>query len=562
MHRRLAAILAADVVGYSSLMNEDEAATLSALRQLRTELFGPTFAGHQGKLVKSMGDGWLVEFASAVDAVNCAMQLQDRLAGHDRVKLRIGVHVGDVAHEDDDIFGNGVIVAARLEAFAKPGAVAISDTAYFSLDGTLKPSFEDAGEHMLKNIDRAVNVWTRAAPREAVLLETMSVLGIENRAGFPALTIKPVSTSDERPELRELADALTADLGTFLGATRWLMTSTQNDPIDEGYVLQAILRGRLDRVRLEVRLFEPVGRLYWSAKFDGDLTVSFDWQDEVSGEVAGGALAKILDLEKRKLLDKPLNDMTAQECNMRGLMEFEEVSRDSTAESLKYYAAAIDKKPGFAEAYSDAILMLLSAQAMGLTDVARLYMTRFDDWLRAAAPFAAASPMLELAIATVKYVRERDAARLRRAIRDALRQAPFASEVIWICGWGYVWLGEPEEALACFRKGERFFRFNPWAVAMLGGAAVACVQAGDDDEAVAYAHRGLEISTEYGAFYRALAAAYAHMGQHQNAAAALKEALRLVPDDSIASGRSRSGYADTAASRRYFEGLRLAGMPE
>lgn len=562
MHRRLAAIVAADIVGYSSLMSEDEAATLATLRQLRAELFGPTIAGHRGKLVKNMGDGWLVEFASAVDAVNCAMQLQDRLANHAKVKLRIGVHVGDITHENNDIFGNGVNVAARLEAFSEPGAVAISDTAYFSLDGTLKPSFEDAGQQQLKNIDRPVQVWTRAAPRQAVMRETMSVLGIENRTGFPALTVRPVSTSDQRPELHELADALTADLGTFLGATRWLMTSTHDEPTDKGYILQAVLRGRLDRLRLEVRLFEPVGRLYWTAKFDGDLTHSFDWQDEVGAQVAGEALAKILDLERREILDKSLDDMTAQECNMRGLMEFEVVSRDSTAESLKYYAAAIDKKPGFAEAYADAILMLLSAQAMGLKDVVELYAARFDGWLQAAAPFASASPMLDLAIATANYVRERDAARLRRAIRDALRQAPFASEVIWICGWGYVWLGEPEEALACFRKGERSFRFNPWAVAMLGGAAVACVQAGHDEEAVAYARRGLEISTEYGAFYRALAAAHAHMGQHQNAASALKEALRLVPGDSISSGRSRSGYADTAAARRYFEGLGLAGMPE
>ena len=126
-HRRLAAILAADVVGYSKLMGEDEASTLTALRRLRREVFAPLIEAHGGSLVKSMGDGWLVEFVSAVDAVSCALQVQDRLTDHEIIKLRIGVHIGDVVHEDEDIFGDAVNVAARLEEVAEPGSVAISD---------------------------------------------------------------------------------------------------------------------------------------------------------------------------------------------------------------------------------------------------------------------------------------------------------------------------------------------------------------------------------------------------------------------------------------------------
>ena len=147
MRRRLAAILAADVVGYSSLVGEDQEATLIALRQFRSELFDPAIAGHRGKIVKSMGDGWLVEFLSAADAVTCAMHIQDRLVGHDVFKLRIGIHIGDVLYEAQDIMGDGVNVAARLEAFAEAGAVAISESTYFSLDGTLRPSFDDNGTH-------------------------------------------------------------------------------------------------------------------------------------------------------------------------------------------------------------------------------------------------------------------------------------------------------------------------------------------------------------------------------------------------------------------------------
>jgi len=164
MERRLAAILAADIADYSRIVGDDEVGALAALRSFRAEVFGPTVAGHHGKIVKSMGDGWLVEFGSAVEAVNCAIQIQDRVSGHELLALRIGVHIGDVVHEEEDIFGDGVNVAARLEAWADPGGIAISDPAYSSLDGTLTPSFDDAGRQELKNIARPLRIWTKSAP--------------------------------------------------------------------------------------------------------------------------------------------------------------------------------------------------------------------------------------------------------------------------------------------------------------------------------------------------------------------------------------------------------------
>ena len=157
--RKLAAILAADVVGYSRLIAEDEARTLDALRALRRESFEPLVTEHRGEVVKRMGDGWLVSFVSVVDAATCAIQVQERLAGHDRIKLRIGVHLGDIVHEDEDIYGDGVNIAARLQEIAEPGSVMISGTAYESIVGRLDSKFEDAGEQSLKNIARAVRAW-------------------------------------------------------------------------------------------------------------------------------------------------------------------------------------------------------------------------------------------------------------------------------------------------------------------------------------------------------------------------------------------------------------------
>jgi len=149
MTRRLAAILAADIIGYSKLMGEDEAGTLAALRRLRSEAFSPAVASKRGKIIKSMGDGWLVTFDSAEDAVTCAMHVQDRLTTVPTIKLRIGVHTGDVVHQDEDVFGDGVNIAARLEEISPHGGVAISDAVWGALDGTLKPSFDDQGEKAL-----------------------------------------------------------------------------------------------------------------------------------------------------------------------------------------------------------------------------------------------------------------------------------------------------------------------------------------------------------------------------------------------------------------------------
>jgi adenylate cyclase len=557
--RRLAAILAADVVGYSALMAADEAGTLAALRQLRSEVFGPAVAGHRGRVVKSMGDGWLVEFASAVDAVSCAMQMQDRLAGHEAIRLRIGVHIGDVTHEDDDIFGDGVNVAARLEGLAEPGTVVISDAVRGALDGTLRPSFDDRGEHRLKNIDRPVRVWVRGGIGAAV--QAGAGAG-DGRGGFPRLAIRPVARSDDRAEVVELADALTGDLGVFLGALRWLVSSTEERPPPGGYVLNPVLRSRGDRLRLEVRLSDPAGEVCWSGRYDGELADSFDWQDATVEDIANHVPGLILEIEKRKTVGKPVEALTAAECYLRGLLSVASTSREAFTEQLTYLAAAIEKGAGPAGAYADGIFIYCAVASVGLRDLTARFTARFERWQAEAAPLAELDPLLDLSLATAAYQREGDGAQLRRSVRNALRLAPRVIEVLNFCGWSFVWLGEPEEALDCFRRCERLTRFSPWLAPMFGGAALAAVQAGRDDDAIAYARRGMEVTQDYAALWRALASAHANKGQHEEAKAALAEALRLLPDDSIAFGRRRSGYPDTPGTRRYFEGLRLAGMPE
>ena len=196
VRRSLAAVLAADMVGYSRQMNDDAVRTLASLRRLRVELFGPLVAGHHGKLANSMGDGWIVTFTSAVDAVTCAMRVQDKLILEPEVELRIGIHMGDVIRQGDEIFGDSINIAARLQELCAPGGLVISDAVFGGLDGTLRPAFDAGGDHDLKNIPLPVRIWTRGG-----LVGASEARALKKRSGFPP-NIRSCCPSDPPPAWR------------------------------------------------------------------------------------------------------------------------------------------------------------------------------------------------------------------------------------------------------------------------------------------------------------------------------------------------------------------------
>lgn len=559
MQRRLAAILAADIFGYSRLMGADEAAMLDALRRMRIEIFAPTVAALRGQIVKSMGDGWLVEFSAVSDAVNCALQVQDRLADHATIKLRIGVHIGDVTHVDEDIYGDGVNVASRLESIADPGGVAISDLVFSSLDGTLAPSFDDAGERVLKNIARPVRIWTRGA-RNAAPAAAGSVA--EGRAGFPRLAIQPVATSDSRLEVRELAEALTGDLVSYLGSVRWLVSGAADEPDAKGYVLRAALRIRGERLRLEARMSAPGGAQLWAGKFDGDLAESFDWQDRTAEELAATLTGLLLDEENAKLARVPPDALTAEGHLLAGMLVYRAAAEEAWLAALAHYSAAIDRDPTLVEAYVEAIFMATAGQTIGFKSGLSTYFERVDDWIAAAGSLVSTNPLLNLSIAVATYLRGGAMAPLKATVADALRRAPFDVQVLVFSGWSYVWSGDPVAALACFEKHRRLGKFSPYAAVVAGGSATASVQIEDDEAAILFARNGLETADGFPSLHSALAAAYALQGRQAEAEAAFAAYRRLVPDRTISSWKAVNDYGGSPGGARYFEGLRRAGMPE
>lgn len=562
MERRLAAILAADVVGYSRLMGADEKRTLASLRSLRAELFGPTVARQGGKVIKSMGDGWLVVFESAVDAVGCAMQLQDRLTDHELIKLRIGAHIGDIAFEDEDIFGDAVNVAARLEEFAEPGGVAISEAAYSSLDGTLSPSFDDAGLQDLKNIERPLRVWTRTPRSVDAISDRPKTPSGAGDFKFPSLAIEPVLTSDDRGEVRELADALTSDVESYLCSTEWLRSAITVKSGHREFSLRLMLRARQQRLRLETKLTHENGETIWTEKYDGDLSNSFEWQDTVGEAVASSVLGRIRDVERQQLAAKQVEEMSAEECLLCGLLDWNLADQEAVNRALGFFRASIEKDSTFTLAHSMAISFLFAATAVGYKDAVKDTLPHLEGWLERTSSLPLKSAAEEISITAVQYHRSGGEAELRTKIKEVLRQSPFSAHVLGWSGWCWVWLGEPQKALDCFQKFQRIGRFSPYSEAVSGGLAVAYVQAGRYEAAINHCEQALKSMRGLPPLYRALAAANAKLGRIDDASVAIAQLLRLVPDDSISGIHERANYADSPATLRYFEGLRLAGLPE
>ena len=303
MERRLAAILAADVVGYSALMGADEARALAVIRLLREDLFEPEVARWRGAVVKRLGDGWLVEFPSAVDAVRCALAVQDRMAEVDDVELRIGVHIGDIVHDGDDIYGDGVNIAARLEAAGAAGHVLISDDVRRQISGRVDAAFHEIGPVALKNIAEPVRVWSWP--------EALTDLAITSDAGRkPGIHVAQFEARGAEAE--ELAEAVRDDLATAFARQSGIDVITDAEAAD--YIVAGAIRGAGDRWRISAGLTDRVkDQTVWSDRFDETGGDPFDIQDRCVTRIAGAVRIRLPSLLAGKLAEKPLQSMTAEE---------------------------------------------------------------------------------------------------------------------------------------------------------------------------------------------------------------------------------------------------------
>ena len=364
--RRLAAVLAADVVGYSRMMEEDEAGSLAALRRLRQETFEPLVAAHRGDVVKRMGDGWLVEFDSVVDAVDCAVAIQQTLAD-DTVRLRIGVHIGDIVHEDEDIYGDGVNIASRLEGIAGPGEVMLSEDTWRQLKGKPHAAFEDAGEQRLKNIAEPVHAYRLAAPGAQAAVP--SATGKIDHDERPVVAVLPFNNMSDDPEQEYFADGISEDIITANSRYRWLRVVARNSTfgykgtspdvrqvaadLGAGYVVEGSVRRGGNRVRVTAQLIDATtGNHLWAERYDRDLEDIFDVQDEITETIVARVEPELGAAERHKVERKPRVDLKAWDCYHLGVSNFFKFTSDGNLEAQRLLKQSMELDPSFGEAHA------------------------------------------------------------------------------------------------------------------------------------------------------------------------------------------------------------------
>jgi TolB-like protein len=369
VERRLTAILAADVVGYSRLMGADEEGTLERLKALRRQLVDPKIAEHHGRIVKTTGDGLLVEFASVVDAVRCAVEIQQAMperntgfGADNRIELRIGINLGDVIVEGDDLYGDGVNIAARIEALADAGGVFVSNTVHDHVRDRLPFLFEDLGEQQVKNIARPVGVYrVRTAGTDADR-PSAPALPLPDK---PSIAVLPFANMSGDPEQEYFVDGMVEEIITALSRIRWLFVIARNSTLTyKGqaidvkqvgrelgvrYVLEGSVRKAGNRVRITGQLIDALsGTHLWADRFDGSLEDVFELQDKVAISVAGVIEPALQAAEMRRSAGRSTTDLTAYDLYLRALAAFFPITKDRIFEALGLLeqAIAIDRNCG------------------------------------------------------------------------------------------------------------------------------------------------------------------------------------------------------------------------
>jgi adenylate cyclase len=382
--RRLAAILAADVAGYSRLIGADEGGTLQALKAIRAELIDPKIASHNGRLVKTTGDGLLVEFGSVVDALRCATEVQAGMAERNatmrenkRIEYRIGINMGDIVVEDGDIFGDGVNVAARLEVLAAPGGICVSARVQEDAVGKLDLAFEDMGEQQLKNIARPVRAYGVATSSVSATAQETPALALPDK---PSVAVLPFNNMSGDPEQEFLADGIAEDIITALSRYPSLFVIARNScftykgravdvkqvgrELGVRYVLEGSLRKSGNRIRVTAQLVEAEsGNHVWAERYDRDLADIFAVQDETTEAVTIAVAPAIRNAELRRAIRKPTGNLDAWAAYQRGLWHLSKSIAEDNALAREFFQRAIDLDPNFAGGYRG--LAMAYVQAAG-----------------------------------------------------------------------------------------------------------------------------------------------------------------------------------------------------
>ena len=578
--RRLAAILAADVVGFSRLMEADESGTLAALKARRKDVLEPLVARNQGRIFKTTGDGVLVEFASAVNAVQCAVDLQRQMivANTDQpdehaIVLRIGVNLGDIIAEGSDLYGEGVNIAARLEAIAEPGGILISGTAYDHIKSKVKFGFDDLGAQVLKNITDPVRTYRVAgAPATAGILQK----AITDKPSIAVLAFENMSRD---PEQEYFSDGMVEEIITALSRLRWLFVIARNSSfaykgravdvkqigreLGVRYILEGSVRKAGNRVRITGQLIDSAtGMHLWADRFDGALEDIFDLQDQVTASVVGAIAPKLEQAEIERAKRKPTSSLDAYDYYLRGMAAVHLWTREGNSEALEHFQHAIDLDPAFAAAYGMAARSYSQRKAGGWADNSAVEIAEAERLARKAVELGKgdALALSTAGIALAYVVRELDEG--AAFIEQALVLNPNLAWAWLFSGFVNVWLGNPEVAIERVARAMRLspqdFQYFNMQVATAGAHLID----GRYAEALSWAETAVRAHPNYVLSNGIAAASAALAGRFEEAEKAAMRMRRLQPGLCIADLIEVFPVRRPEHRARWVEGLRKAGLPD
>jgi adenylate cyclase len=566
--RRLAAILAADVVGYSRLMGTDEEGTLERLKALRHELLDPKIAEHHGRIVKTTGDGLLVEFASVVDAVRCAVAVQQAMperntgvAADDRIELRIGINLGDVIVEADDLYGGGVNIAARVEALADVGGVLVSNTVHDHVRDRLPFVFEDLGEQQVKNIARPVRVYrVRDAAPKAPLPQ--SALPLPDK---PSIAVLPFANMSGDPEQEYFVDGMVEEIITALSRIRWLFVIARNSSVTyKGqavdvkrvgrelgvrYVLEGSVRKAGNRVRITGQLIDATnGAHLWADRFDD----VFDLQDKVASSVAGVIEPALQAAETARSTARSTSDLTAYDLYLRAYA-ITLSSDKQVPEALRLTEQAIARDPRYGPALACAANCCMRLLFAGRSEDREADRRKGTDFARRALEVAGDDPVILVNAANALAYFGEDIGAMMALVDRALALNPNYAR-----GWSFsgslrMWAGQPDIAIEHF---ETALRLSPRARIgnTLFNIGAAHFYARRFDQAVPKLLLAIQEDPSLPSPYRFLAACYAHTGRLDDARE-IVERLRAITPVPIPDG---SQLRNPEHRELLLSGLRLA----
>lgn len=581
VERKLSAILAADVAGYSRLMHSDEEATHARLTAVILSVVNPAVAEHGGRVVKNTGDGFLAEFSSAVEAVRAAISFQTRIhelevgeAEDTHLRFRVGINIGDVIVEPHDIFGDGVNIAARLEGISEPGGICISSSAYDQVVGKIAVEFVDLGDQRLKNIARPVRAFKVMDRAPSSRQGSASTLSFRS-----SIAVLPFQNLSADPEQEYFADGVVEDITMALSRFRWLLVIDRNSSftykgrtvdvkqvsreLGIRYVLEGSVRKAGNRIRIAGQLIDAeTGAHLWADRFEGTHQGIFDLQDLVTTSVVCAIAPKLQNEEIKRARHKPTENLDAYDYYLRGLAKVRRWTSEASGEAIQLFSRAIALDKGLACAYGMAAWCYVQRKARGWMIEQAKEFAEATQLARKAVHLGKDDPvalcMGGYTLAFVAHEFEDAAVFMDRG----LAVNPNLAQAWMLSSWLRVWRGEPDLALDHVAQAMRLSPVDPALYAMLGAAAFAHFLAGRYDIASSCAEKAMRDNPSFLLAICIFAASSSLAGQIGQARKVLVQALECNPDLRASNLGNLAAFRRSEDLATFTEGLRRAGLPE